>query len=328
MRTLLTVLFALAAIAPASAADLKLLTAGAFKSVALELVPEFEKKTGHKVTVENDTAGAIARRIADGESFDVVVMPPAAMGPLLGSKLVESSAKPLARVGIGVAIKQGAPVPDISTVDAFKQSLLKARAIAYTDPASGGTAGTYLAKLFEKLGIAAELKPKSVLVKGGLAAEKLISGEADIAMQPASELLAVPGAVLVGPIPLEVQTYIIYAGAVSAGTRDQAGGRCPAPRPMGPRQGAAAEEEGDGAALAASRSMLDRGRAARAERSCLARRTGEKVSPLRARAPVATLRERPSKPSAPSPPPSTRRSCGRCRRGRGPGSHSTCSRPS
>ena len=222
MRTLLISLFALAAIAPASAADLKLLTAGAFKSVALELVPEFEKKTGHKVTVENDTAGGVARRVAGGEDVDVVVMPPAAMAPLLGSKLVESSAKPLARVGIGVAIKQGAPAPDISTVDAFKQSLLKARAIAYTDPASGGTAGTYLAHLFEKLGIAAELKPKSVLVKGGLAAEKIVSGEADIALQPASELLAVPGVTLVGPIPLEVQTYIIYAGAVSAGARDQA----------------------------------------------------------------------------------------------------------
>ena len=222
MRVIFALCLLMSSLGSAGAADLKLLTAGAFKSVALELVPEFEKKTGHKVTVENDTAGAIARRIADGESFDVVVMPPAAMGPLLGSKLVESSAKPLARVGIGVAIKQGAAVPDISTVDAFKQSLLKARAIAYTDPASGGTAGTYLAKLFEKMGIAAELKPKSVLVKGGLAAEKLISGEADIAMQPASELLAVPGAVLVGPIPLEVQTYIIYAGAVSTGARDQA----------------------------------------------------------------------------------------------------------
>lgn len=221
MRLLLAALFVLSGLGSAVAADLKLLTAGAFKSVAQELVPEFEKKTGNKVTIENDTAGALARRVAAGEYFDVVVMPPGAMGPLLGSKLVESSAKPLARVGIGVSIKQGAPVPDISTVDAFKQSLLKARAIAYTDPASGGTAGTYLANLFEKMGIAAELKPKTVLVKGGLAGEKLITGEADIAMQPSSELLAVPGTVLVGPIPLEVQTYIIYSGAVSTGARNQ-----------------------------------------------------------------------------------------------------------
>ena len=222
MRAFLIAVVALAAIAPASAADLKLLTAGAFKSVAQELVPEFEKKTGHKVTVENDTAGALARRVAAGEYFDVVVMPPGAMAPLLGTKLVESSAKPLARVGIGVSIKQGAPVPDISTVEAFKQSLLKARAIAYTDPASGGTAGTYLANLFEKMGIAAELKPKTVLVKGGLVAEKVASGEAEIGMQQASELMAVPGAVLVGPIPLDVQNYTIYSGAVSTASRNRA----------------------------------------------------------------------------------------------------------
>jgi molybdate transport system substrate-binding protein len=221
MRVLVIALLTMAGLAPAAAADLKLLTAGAFKSVAQELVADFEKKTGHKVTIQNDTAGGVARRVREGEYVDVVVMPPGAMGPLLGSKLVESSAKPLARVGIGVSIKQGAPVPDISTVDAWKQSLLKARAIAYTDPASGGTAGTYLANLFEKLGIAAELKPKTVLVKGGLAGEKLLTGEADIAMQPTSELLAVPGTLLVGPIPLDVQTYILYSGAVSAGARNQ-----------------------------------------------------------------------------------------------------------
>lgn len=222
MRILLIALLTIAGLAPASAADLKLLTAGAFKPVAQELATEFEKRTGHKVTIENDTAGGVARRIREGEYFDVAVIPPLTLGPFLGGRLVESSAKALARVGIGVAIRQGTPVPDISTVDAWKQSLLKARAIAYTDPASGGTAGTYLAGLFEKMGIAAELRPKTVLVKGGLAAEKLISGEADIAMQPTSELLAVPGAQLVGPIPLEVQTYILYSGAVSSGARDQA----------------------------------------------------------------------------------------------------------
>ena len=122
MRLLLAALFVLSGVGSAAAADLKLLTAGAFKSVAQELVPEFEKKTGHKVTIENDTAGALARRVAAGEYFDVVVMPPGAMAPLLGSKLVESSAKALARVGIGVSIKQGAPVPDISTVDASSRA--------------------------------------------------------------------------------------------------------------------------------------------------------------------------------------------------------------
>jgi molybdate transport system substrate-binding protein len=222
MRLILIGLFALTGLGGAAAADLKLLTAGAYKPVALELVPEFEKRTGHKVTVENDTAGGLARRVTDGEYFDVVVMPPGRMGPLLGSKIVESSAKVLARVGIGVAVKQGAPMPDISSVEAFKKTLLAARAIAYTDPASGGTAGTYLANLFEKMGIAAELKPKTVLVRGGYSAEKIMSGEADIAMQPTSELLAVPGTTLVGPIPLEVQHYIAYSGGVSAASRNSA----------------------------------------------------------------------------------------------------------
>ncbi len=221
MRMILALLCLLAGVGSASAADLKLLTAGAYKPVALELAAAFEKKTGHKVTIDNGTAGGLARRVADGEYFDVVFMPPERLGPLLGGKIVESSAKVLARVGIGVAIKQGEPVPDISSVESFKKTLLAARAIAYTDPASGGTAGTYLAHLFEKMGIAAELKPKTVLVKGGYSAEKIVTGEAEIAMQPTSELLAVPGAMLVGPIPLEVQHYIAYSGGVSAASRNR-----------------------------------------------------------------------------------------------------------
>ncbi len=222
MRIILAFICLLAGWGTAAAADLKLLTAGAFKPAALELVPAFEKRTGHRVTIENDTAGNLGKRVGAGEYFDVVVMPPAVLGPYLGNRIVESSAKALARVGIGVAVRQGAPVPDISTVDAWKQSLLAARAIAYTDPAAGGSAGIYLANLFEKMGIAAELKPKTVLVKGGYSAEKVVTGEAEIAMQPASELLAVPGAMLVGPIPLEVQHYLLYSGGVSVASRNRA----------------------------------------------------------------------------------------------------------
>ena len=114
MRVLLVLLFALAA-GGASAADLKLLTAGAYKSAALEIVADFEKKTGHKVTIDNDTAGALQKRVADGEYFDVVVIPPIADGARCSATRVdESSAKELARVGVGMAIKQGAPLPDIS----------------------------------------------------------------------------------------------------------------------------------------------------------------------------------------------------------------------
>jgi molybdate transport system substrate-binding protein len=222
MRAFLIGLFVLAGLGPASAADLKLLTAGAFKSAALEIVPEFEKRTGHTVTIDNDTAGGLSRRVASGDYFDIVVMPPQAMAPFLGNKLDESSAKALARAGIGVAVKQGAPKPDISDVEPFKKALLAARSIAYVDPASGGSSGIYLAQLFQQMGIADQLKPKTVLVKGGLVAEKVANGEAEIGLQQASELLAVPGAVLVGPIPLDLQNYTIYSGAVAAASRNRA----------------------------------------------------------------------------------------------------------
>ena len=221
MRLVLVVLSLLAGIGSAAAADLKLLTAGAYKPVALELIPEFERRTGHKVTVENATAGALQKRIADGEYFDVVVLPPLVLGPFLGGRVVESSAKALARVGIGVAVKQGAPVPDISDVEAFKKTLLAARAVAYIDPAAGGSSGIYLAKLFEKLGIAEQLKAKSVLVPGGLVAERLVTGQADIALHQISEILAVPGAALVGPIPLDVQHYTSYSAGVSVSSHNR-----------------------------------------------------------------------------------------------------------
>ena len=221
MRALLVLLFALAA-GGASAADLKLLSAGAYKSAAIEIVADFEKKTGHKVTIDTGTAGALQKRVADGEYFDVVVIPPIPMAPLLRTRVDESSAKALARAGVGMAIRQGAPVPDISEVDGFKKALLAARAIAYIDPAAGGSSGIYLAQLFQQMGIADQLKPKSVLVQGGLVADRIVDGKADIALQQSSELMGVPGVQFVGPIPLMVQNYTIYSGGVAVASGNRA----------------------------------------------------------------------------------------------------------
>ena len=222
MRTVLTLLLLLASAWPAAAAELRLLTAGAYKGVALRLVADFEKRTGHTVKVENDTAGGVARRAEAGEAFDVFVLPPARLGPLLGSRLLDGSARPLARSGIGVAVRAGSPLPDLSSVEAWKQAVLAAPRIAYIDPAAGGTSGIYLAQLFERLGMAEALKDRSVLVKGGLVAERVASGEATLAMQQISELLAVPGVVVAGPLPAEVQSYTVYAGAVGAATPQRA----------------------------------------------------------------------------------------------------------
>jgi len=209
--------------ASAGAAELKVLTAGAFKSVVAAMAPEFERQTGHRLVVENETAGALARRIAAGEAFDLVVLTAPMIAQLAKEgKVAPGASAQLGRVAIGVAVKRGAPLPDIGSVAAFQRALLAAHAVAYIDPAAGGSSGIYLSQLFDKMGIGPQVKAKAVLVPGGLVATKLVSGEADLAIHQISELLAVPGAVLVGPIPAEIQNYTVYAGGVSASARDPA----------------------------------------------------------------------------------------------------------
>ncbi len=207
------------------AAEIKVLTTGAFKPVAAEMASKFEAATGTKVTVENDTAGALTRKIEAGAAFDVVILTPGALAAFVRDGKVAPPVMELARVAIGVAVKEGAPQPDISSVDAFKRTLLAANKVAMIDPASGGSSGIYLEKLFERMGIADEMKRKAVLVPGGLVATRVVSGEADIAIHQISEILAVKGAVLVGPLPREIQNETIYAGALSNTTREDAAGR-------------------------------------------------------------------------------------------------------
>ncbi len=210
----------LALSSPAAAAEIKVLTTGAYKPVVTALVPLFEKDTGHKVTVDNDTAGALVRRVEGGEAFDVLVLTPGALTDLARKGRVAADPAPLglAKVGIGVAVKKGTKAPDISTTAAFRQALLDARKVAMIDPAAGGSSGIYLAGLFDKWGIGDAIKAKAVLVPGGLVATRVVSGEADIAIHQVSEILAVKDAVLVGPLPAEIQNYTVYAGAISPAT--------------------------------------------------------------------------------------------------------------
>ena len=202
------------------AAEIKVLTAGAYKSVLLALAPGFEQHSGHRLVVDNDTAGALQKRIAGGEPFDLVVLTPAALEAMVKTGQVAPGPQRLAQVAIGVAVKQGAPLPDIGSLVAFQKTLLQARAVATIDPAAGGSSGIYLWQLFDKMGIAEQLKPKAVLVPGGLVAPRLLTGEADIAIHQISELMGVPGTTLVGPLPAEIQNYTVYAGGVSAAARD------------------------------------------------------------------------------------------------------------
>jgi molybdate transport system substrate-binding protein len=199
----------------AHADQIKVLTAGAFKPVVMALAPGFEQRSGHRLQVENDTAGALARRIVAGEAFDLVVLTEPALKALArDGKVQPAHPVPLARVGIGVAVAQGAPAPDIGSVESFQRALLAARSVAYVDPATGGSSGIYLTQLFERLGVAEQVKAKSVLVPGGLVAQRVVSGEAALAIHQISEILAVPGARLVGPLPAPIQSYTVYAGAL------------------------------------------------------------------------------------------------------------------
>jgi molybdate transport system substrate-binding protein len=205
----------------ARAAELKLLTAGAFKSTVVALLPEYEKASGNKVSVENDTVGALMKRIEAGEGFDVVVMTPETVDKLTGEgKVISGSRTNLARVGVGVMVKRGANKPDISTVEAFKKALIEAKSVSFIDPASGGSSGIYVEKLLDRLGISDQVKPKEKLKQGGYVADYVESGEAELGIHQISEILPHSGVTLVGPLPKEIQNYTVYAAGIGAGTKD------------------------------------------------------------------------------------------------------------
>lgn len=215
-------LLALAAVPPANSSEIKVLTAGAYKQVVLALVPDFEKQTGHKVVVDNGTTGQLKKHIEGGEAFDLLVITPAVVDEMIASgKLVAGSHVNLASVGVGVVVKEGAPKPDIGTVDKFKQALLAAKTVAYIDPASGGSSGIYVDKLLVKLGIADQIKPKAKLKQGGHVADLIVSGEAELGIHQISEIVSVKGAALVGPLPKEIQNTTTYAAGLSASAKDK-----------------------------------------------------------------------------------------------------------
>ena len=197
----------------ARAAELKVLSAGSMRAVLQELGPAFEKSSGHKLSIEYATAGKVEEKVTADDAIDVAILSkPRADKLVRVAKLVGGTATTLASVPIGLAVKKGAPKPDISSVDALKKALLNAKSIAYVDPASGATSGIHLAQALEKLGIAAELKPKIHLVSATAGqssprvGDAIARGEAEIGMQPISELMEVQGIDVVGPLPAELQS--------------------------------------------------------------------------------------------------------------------------
>ncbi len=204
----------------ARAADITVLASNGVKAAVVELVPQFEKATGHRLVFTWGASNILVKQIREGQAFDVVIATPTLIKNLIKEgKVVEGSAVDLARVGLGVAVKQGAPKPDISTVEAFKQMLLDAKAVAYT---TAGQSGLYFISLIEELGIAEQVKAKGKTTPSGAAAEFVAKSEADTAIQLIPELASVPGVEVVGPLPEEIQSYIVLTGGVGTNAKDKA----------------------------------------------------------------------------------------------------------
>jgi molybdate transport system substrate-binding protein len=210
-------LLAFAFVGHADAVEIKVLSAGAMKTIVGELAEEFHRETGHVVSITAGTVGQLRDRIVGGERADVVIMSDTAIDQLIGRGLLAVGSRvDIARTGIGVAVREGAPPPDISTPEALRQTLLAAKSIAYIDPASGGTSGIHFASILDRLGITDAVKGKSLLRPGGFVAELVARGEAELCVHQISEILPVKGVTLVGPLPRELQKITVYSAALPA----------------------------------------------------------------------------------------------------------------
>jgi molybdate transport system substrate-binding protein len=215
-----------ASVGSAAAAEVRVLSAGAMKAMVAELSEGFKKETGHTVVITPDTGGGLRKRVEGGEKADVLVAPDAVMDALVKSNhVVADSRHDLARTAVGVAVREGAPKPDVSTVDAFKRTVLEAKSIVYLDPATGATSGIHVANVLKQLGLADAIKDKVVLWKGGYAAEAVATGKADLCLHQISEILPVKGVTLVGPMPAEINKITVYASALLAGAPTPDAGR-------------------------------------------------------------------------------------------------------
>ena len=203
----------------ANAAELKVFSTIGVKSVLEELVPKFEKSTGHKLNITWSTAVLLAKRVQAGEQADALILVSVSLDTLSKEgKIMPGTATLLPKSIIAVAVKKGTPKPDISTPEALKKTLLAAKAISYSDPAAGGASGVYFAKQLEKLGIADQLKAKTKFPpSGGFAGTLLVSGEAEIAVQTKPELASVAGVEVVGPLPGDMAFTAAFAAAVQTG---------------------------------------------------------------------------------------------------------------
>jgi molybdate transport system substrate-binding protein len=212
-------LMASAVLTAANAAEIKVLSAGAVEPGLTALAQQVKSKMGHDLKIQFNTAPQIAKRLAAGEAADILVSPPAAIDSAIKEGKVASDGRvPVGRVGAGVIVRSGAPAPDIATVDAFKQALVKADSVVYNTASTG----LYLDKLFEKLGVIDQVKAKSARYPDGAAVmEHVIKGKGnEIGFGAITEIKMYEskGLKLVGPLPAELQNYTSYEAALMTNT--------------------------------------------------------------------------------------------------------------
>jgi molybdate transport system substrate-binding protein len=209
----------------ADAADIRVLSSGSLKGALSRLALDFQNSSGHAATIEYGPAGAIVGRIQKDDAADVVIVSRSQLEKLArNGKVLPGSLVDIAAIALGVAVRKGAPKPDISTVEAFRRTLLAARSIGYRDPATGSTSGTYTAGLLERLGLTAELKPKLRLdrTEGDVPENVFLavaSGDAELQIGQITEIVIAPGVELAGPLPSEIQNTTVMAAGIIASTR-------------------------------------------------------------------------------------------------------------
>jgi molybdate transport system substrate-binding protein len=198
--------------------EIKLLASAAMKSAYLELLPQFEKETGHKLSAGWSSSPDIQKRVAGGEIADVVVLSDMGTEELVKlRKLLPETRTTFAKSGIAVAVRAGAQKPDISSVDTLKATLRAAKSVAY----SSGASGSYVVTMIQKLGLAAEVKPKVVNVKTAEPVGEVVArGDADIGFHQLSELIPVKGIEIVGPLPPELQHLTVFSGGAHSEAGD------------------------------------------------------------------------------------------------------------
>jgi molybdate transport system substrate-binding protein len=202
-------------------ADLKIMSARAVKAAVTAVAQGFSSTSGCGVTFEFAPVGALEKKLDDGAQADVVILSTSAIATMTAAgHLLAGSERELGRMSIGVCVRAGAPLPDVSTPEAFSALLMRARAISLSDPAVGGTAARYLPQLFARMGIADALDAKLVRCSGGDdVAERVARGEAEIGITFISEMLAIPGVTIAGALPAIYGNDAVYCAAIHATSR-------------------------------------------------------------------------------------------------------------